>query len=126
MATPSWSPSFCDEVGGFLAAVTIGLIVGNVQMIVNGGNHVDQGMIGWFELFLAVLSAVILIALLVMNRRVDSPLIKAELLGWKIDVCSDRCCCTPRFCVLACWLIPPACIAVSLCGSDYRHRHCDD
>ena len=75
--------------GGFLAAVTIGLIVGNVQMIVNGGNHVDQGMIGWFELFLAVLSAVILIALLVMNRRVDSPLIKAELLGWKIDVCSS-------------------------------------
>ena len=72
--------------GGFLAAVTIGLIVGNVQMIVN---DVDQGMIGWFELFLAVLSAVILIALLVMNRRVDSPLIKAELLGWKIDVCSS-------------------------------------
>ena len=75
--------------GGFLAAVTIGLIVGNVQMIVNGGNHVDQGMIGWFELFLAVLSADILIVLLVMNRRVDSPLIKAELLGWKIDVCSS-------------------------------------
>ena len=24
-----------------------------------------------------------------MNRRVDSPLIKAELLGWKIDVCSS-------------------------------------
>lgn len=81
--------SFFLMKGGFLAAVTIGLIVGNVQMIVNGGNHVNQGMIGWFELFLAVLSAVILIALLVMNRRVDSPLIKAELLGWKIDVCSS-------------------------------------
>ena len=35
------------------------------------------------------LSAVILIALLIMNRRVDSPLIQAELLGWKIDVCSS-------------------------------------
>ncbi len=75
--------------GGFLAAVTIGLIVGNIQMIVNGGNHVNQGLIGWFELFLAGLSAVILIALLIMNRRVDSPLIQAELLGWKIDVCSS-------------------------------------
>ncbi len=75
--------------GGFLAAVTIGLIVGNIQMIVNGGNHVNQGLIGWFELFLAGLSAVILITLLIMNRRVDSPLIQAELLGWKIDVCSS-------------------------------------
>lgn len=75
--------------GGFLAAVTIGLIVGNIQMIVNGGNHVDQGLIGWFELFLAVLSAAILIVLMLMNRKVDSPLIKAELLGWKIDVCSS-------------------------------------
>lgn len=75
--------------GGFLAAVTIVLIVGNIQMIVNGGNHVNQGLIGWFELFLAGLSAVILIALLIMNRRVDSPLIQAELLGWKIDVCSS-------------------------------------
>lgn len=75
--------------GGFLAAVTIGLIFGNIQMMVNGGNHVDQGLIGWFELFLAVLSAIILFVLLVMNRRVDSPLIKAELLGWKIDVLSS-------------------------------------
>ena len=75
--------------GGFLAAVTIGLIVGNIQMIVNGGNHVNQVLIGLFELFLAGLSAVILIALLIMNRRVDSPLIQAELLGWKIDVCSS-------------------------------------
>lgn len=70
--------------GGFLAAVTIGLIVGNIQMIVNGGNHVDQGLIGWFELFLAVLSAAILIVLMLMNRKVDSPLIKAE---WSVIRC---------------------------------------
>ena len=75
--------------GGFLVAVTIGLIFGNVQMMVNGGNSVDHGLIGWFEMFLALLSALILAVLLIMNRKVDSPLIKAELLGWKIDVCSS-------------------------------------
>lgn len=75
--------------GGMLFAVTIGLIIGNIQMMANGGNRIDHGLIGWFELILALLSLLILLILLYKNRKVSSPLIEAELMAWKIDVFSS-------------------------------------
>lgn len=75
--------------GGMLFAVTIGLIIGNIQMMANGGNRIDHGLIGWFELILALLSLLILLILLYKNRKVSSPLIEAELIAWKIDVFSS-------------------------------------
>ena len=75
--------------GGMLFTVTIGLILGNIQMMVNGGNHIDHSLIGRFEIVLAFLSLAILIVLLYKNRKVSSPLIEAELVAWKIDVFSS-------------------------------------
>ena len=46
--------------GLLLIAVTIGLILANVQMLLHGGNTIDQQLIGYFEFGLAMISAIVL------------------------------------------------------------------
>ena len=75
--------------GFLLIAVTVGLILGNIQMIIHGGNEIDHELIGMFEFSLSLISAVVLVLLLYMNHKQYSNLIDAEIIGWKIDVFSS-------------------------------------
>lgn len=75
--------------GLLLIAVTIGLILANVQMLLHGGNQIDQQLIGYFEFLLAFISLFVLLMLLKMNKQRHIPLIDAEIIGWKLDVFSS-------------------------------------
>lgn len=75
--------------GIMLVTVTVGLIFANVQMMMHGGNAADLTLIGVFEVILSLLSIVILAILLYKGRKIKSPLLDAEIVGWKIDVASS-------------------------------------
>lgn len=71
--------------GIMMTAVSIALVLNNVQIILNGGNHVSFSLIAVFELIAGILCTGILFLLIKMNRELGSPLVKAEISAWKID-----------------------------------------
>lgn len=71
--------------GFMLVAVAVGLIVSNVQLILQGGRHVNFNVIAVFELFAGAVGAIVTVALKRMNREVESPLVEAEVNGWYMD-----------------------------------------
>ena len=71
--------------GVTMTAVTIGLVVNNIQLLIHGGREVHFDTVAWFELFACVLGVIVYLYLARKNRTLNSPLISAEALGWKID-----------------------------------------
>lgn len=76
---------FITIKGSMMTAVTIGLVMNNIQIILNGGSRVDFGNIFVFELAAALICSGILFALVKMNRTLDSSLVQAEIDAWTID-----------------------------------------
>ena len=72
--------------GFMLLAVTLGLSANSVEIALSGGNIVDGSLISVFQFIIAICSMIILYLMLKMNRRISSPIVKAEIYGWKIDV----------------------------------------
>ncbi len=72
--------------GFMLLAVTLGLSAKSVEVALSGGNIVDGGLISIFQFIIAVASMIVLVLMIRMNRSLSSPIIKAEIYGWKIDV----------------------------------------
>lgn len=72
--------------GFMLTAVTLSLISSNIQVMLNGGNHVNTTLISLFELILSAISLAVLLTLRYFSKKLHSPIIKAEIYGWKIDV----------------------------------------
>lgn len=73
-------------IKGFtMIAVTVGLIINNIQIALHGGRHVSFSLIAYFELFAFFFSVFILFMLGRFNQKIDSPLIQMELLEWRID-----------------------------------------
>lgn len=71
--------------GFMLLAVTVGLVVSNVQIMLQGGRHINFGIVAIFELFAGVVGVVLTIWLKKSNERIDSPLVEAEVNGWYVD-----------------------------------------
>ena len=71
--------------GVTMSAVTIGLISNNIQFLLHGGRAVSFNTVAWFELFACVLGILVYLFLSRKNRSLNSPLIEAEMVGWKID-----------------------------------------
>lgn len=71
--------------GFMLISVTVSLMMGNIQMILSGGNHVDSNQVAVMEMLLTVLSFLVLMTLRHYNKMVKSPLADAEVYGWKVD-----------------------------------------
>jgi cation diffusion facilitator family transporter len=72
--------------GFMLLAVTVGLSANSIEVALSGGNIVDGGLISIFQFIIAVASMIVLFLMIRMNRSLSSPIIKAEIYGWKIDV----------------------------------------
>ena len=68
-----------------MIAVTVGLIANNIHIIIDGGNHIPFETVGYFELFACVLGIIVFLYLNHKNKALNSPLIKVEMTGWKID-----------------------------------------
>lgn len=68
-----------------MSAATVGIIVSNIELLLHGGRSISFDMVAVFEFFAFVLGLVVYIFLYTKNRRLNSPLITAEMDGWKID-----------------------------------------
>lgn len=76
---------FLTIKGSMLTAVTVGMILSNIQIIVSGGRRVEFKSIAIFELLAAVMCFVIILILKKMNKKLESPIVKAEADAWTID-----------------------------------------
>ncbi|MHC1723150.1 MAG: cation diffusion facilitator family transporter [Aminipila sp.] len=72
-----------------LVGVTAQLVFYSIHIILNGGNHVNAGIVAVFELSLSAGCIVIYAILSHYNKIFSSPSIKADLYMWKIDIISS-------------------------------------
>lgn len=77
--------------GLMLALVTGGMILDNIRLMLHGGNQINAGMISGFELAVALGSTAIFLLLRHYSRVLSSPMLEAELYGWKVDCISSGC-----------------------------------
>ena len=75
--------------GIIMTAVTAGLIINNIQIIIHGGRHVSFSVIAWFESAAAILSVIFIAILSYMNRHLSSPVVTMEIQEWKIDTAAS-------------------------------------
>ncbi|MEG0542178.1 MAG: cation transporter, partial [Angelakisella sp.] len=71
--------------GFMMMSVTFSLLFSNLQLMMRGGNHVNNTQVFAFELTLAALSLVVLLFLRYYNGKISSPSAAAEIYGWKVD-----------------------------------------
>ena len=75
--------------GFMLISVTIGLITNNIQILLQGGRHLNHGQISAFEFILAFFSLLVLLLMWHFHKKTASPTVEAEIYGWKVDfLCS--------------------------------------
>lgn len=72
--------------GSALASIIIRLIIDNIHIILSGGREVNSLVVGLFELFICVFSIIVLKFLRHMNKHMNSLVVDAEILSWKIDI----------------------------------------
>jgi predicted Co/Zn/Cd cation transporter (cation efflux family) len=72
--------------GFMILSVTLGLSANSIEIALSGGSHIDAGQISVFQLLIALASSLILLLMMRMNRSISSPIVTAEVYGWKIDV----------------------------------------
>lgn len=72
--------------GFMFIAVMIMLIINNITIMLQGGNHVNHLQVSFFETILTICSIIVLLILKHLNQQVSSPLVDTEIYGWKIDV----------------------------------------
>lgn len=68
-----------------MTAVTIGLIANSMNIVLHGGHVVSFDMVAGFELTACLIGVVVTLYLKQRNSTMNSPLIQAEMQGWKID-----------------------------------------
>ena len=74
-----------NESRPIMVAVTVGLIVNNIQIILHGGRHVNFSAVAYFELAATVISFIVILLLRRMNADLTSPIVTMEIQEWKID-----------------------------------------
>ena len=72
--------------GIMMLSVTLGVSAEVLHSVISGGNTVDNGLVSIFQCFLGIASIIIFIAMKRLSNNLSSPTIKAELLGWKLDI----------------------------------------
>lgn len=69
-----------------LISVTASVLTSVVEKLFSGGSAVNKGQVSLFQLSLGLASFLILLLMKWMSRNISSPTVKAEILGWKMDV----------------------------------------
>lgn len=71
--------------GTIMVAVTIGLVVNNIEIMLHGGRHIDFSIIAWFELAASIFSVIVIALLKKLNKTMTSPIVSMEIQEWRID-----------------------------------------
>lgn len=69
-----------------MISVTLGVLAEIIKTTFSGGNKVDEIGISIFQIVVGLFCSVIFFFMKKMSKKVSSPTIEAELLGWKIDI----------------------------------------
>lgn len=69
-----------------MLSVTLAVSAEVIHSALSGGNPVDNALVSLFQLILGVASILIYLAMKRLNRNQTSPTVRAELLGWKLDI----------------------------------------
>lgn len=69
-----------------MTSVTVSVLTSVIEKLLSGGNSIDKGQVSLFQLMLGLTSLIILLIMKWMSRKISSPTVKAEILGWKLDV----------------------------------------
>lgn len=69
-----------------MTSVTVSVLTSVIEKVLSGGNSIDKGQVSLFQLMLGLTSLIILLIMKWMSRKISSPTVKAEILGWKLDV----------------------------------------
>ena len=78
--------SLIIAIKGFvLTSVTVALVVSNVQLMFDGGRHIQFTPIAYFELFATGLSLIVILLLRRFNKVANSPMLKTEIMQWSVD-----------------------------------------
>lgn len=72
-----------------MIAVTIGLIINNIQIIISGGKIVEFDFIAGFQLVVAFVSIFVVLFMKKGNKNINSKFIEMELNGWIVDIVSS-------------------------------------
>lgn len=71
--------------GSTMIAVTAGLVINNVEIMLHGGRNINFSAVAWFEFSVFVIAAIVSHILKYRNKTLNSKLIEIEIEGWKID-----------------------------------------
>lgn len=74
--------------GAIMIAVTLGLVMNNIELLLHGGRQIDYSMTAYFEMFSCLFSILILFWLIHVNKTTNSPTVTMEIQEWKIDIVS--------------------------------------
>ena len=69
-----------------MTSVTVSVLTSVIEKLLSGGNAIDKGQVSLFQLMLGLASLIILLIMKWMSRKISSPTVKAEILGWKLVV----------------------------------------
>ena len=71
--------------GSTMIAVTAGLVINNVEILLHGGRSINFSAVAWFEFSVFLIAAIVSRYLAYRNKTLNSKLIEIEIEGWKID-----------------------------------------
>ena len=74
-----------------LTSVTVSVLADVIESLLSGGNNINKGQVSLFQFMVGLVSLGIFLIMKFMSRNVSSPTVKAEILGWKIDVAYSIC-----------------------------------
>ena len=69
-----------------LLSVTASVLFTVIETAVSGGNPVNGLYVSLFQFALGIACIVIYLIMRKMNKKLSSPMVDAELLGWKLDI----------------------------------------
>ena len=69
-----------------LLSVTVSVLTSVIERLFSGGSQINKGQVYFFQLILGLISLFILFVMKFMSRKICSPTVKAEILGWRLDV----------------------------------------
>ena len=76
---------FITIKGSMLTAVTVGLVMNNIQIMLNGGNNVAFTKIAIFEVGAGIICCGIVFVMVRLNKKLESALVQLEIDAWTID-----------------------------------------
>ncbi len=71
-----------------MLAVTLGLSINSIEIVLSGGNSINEREVSVFQLVLGVTALIVYLVLSKINKKISSPIASAEIMGWKLDVFS--------------------------------------